>query len=146
MGDFDLAVTSRLTIPAREIAELASRASGPGGQHVNKSNTRVTLRWNIRHSPVLLSEQRARLLHRLGPVLTRDGELVVHADGERSRARNLAAARRRLAERVAQALWVERPRRATRPSLASKERHLDRKRRQSKLKRGRGRVREHDDR
>jgi len=146
MGDFDLAVTSRLAIPAREIVQLASRASGPGGQHVNKSNTRVTLRWNIRRSAVLREDERARLLHRLGPVLTRDGELVVHADGERSRARNLASARRRLAERVAQALRVERVRRATRPSLASKQRHHDRKRRRSGLKRARGPVRDDDGR
>ena len=101
MSELDLAVTRRLVIPAREIAESASRSSGPGGQHVNKSNTRVTLRWNIRQSSVLGEAERARLLHRLGPALTREGELVVHADGERSRARNLAAARRRLAERVA---------------------------------------------
>ena len=120
-----------LAIPEDELVELASRSSGPGGQHVNKSSTRVTLRWSVIRSRALDREQRERLLVRLGSRLTRAGELVVHADRARSRARNREAARRRLAELVTAALRVERSRRATAPTRTSRERRLESKRRQS---------------
>jgi ribosome-associated protein len=75
----DLRIRRGLVIPAGELRAAASRSSGPGGQHVNKSNTRVTLRWNIETSEVLTDRQRALLRSRLDQQLTRGGELVLHA-------------------------------------------------------------------
>ncbi|MGH0038357.1 MAG: alternative ribosome rescue aminoacyl-tRNA hydrolase ArfB [Myxococcota bacterium] len=141
----DVVVRRGLVIPASELVETASRAGGPGGQHVNKANTRVSLRWNARGSSVLGPVQRQRLLDRLGARLTASGELVVHASRHRSRERNREAARERLAELVRGALVVERARVATRPTRASRERKLAEKRRRSGVKRTRGRVRRDDD-
>jgi ribosome-associated protein len=126
-------------IPGGEIEELASRSSGPGGQHVNTSSTRVTLRWNLSESSGLRPEARERLLARLGSRLTTRGVLVVHADRHRSRARNREMARERLLELVENALHQEPPRRPTRPTKASKDRRLDTKRRRSDEKRQRAR-------
>lgn len=140
----DLGVGFGVVIPASELAERVSRAGGPGGQHVNKVATRVTLVWNVTESVALDGEQRARLLHRLGPRLTGRGELVVHASSERAQRRNRVEARRRLAALVHAALVPERARRATRPGRAAVQRRLEAKRRRSESKRGRRPVR-HDD-
>lgn len=113
------------------LAELTwrfSRSGGPGGQHANKADTRVELRFDIAGSPSLGPRQKARLLERLGPEV----RLVV-AD-ERSQARNRDIALRRLAERLASGLRVEAPRRATRPTKSSVARRLDAKRRQAERK------------
>ena len=134
----DLPIRRGLAIPGGELVEQASRAGGPGGQHVNKANTRVTLRWSVAASAALSEPQRARLLARLAGRLTRSGELVVHASDARSRARNRDGARDRLAALVRAGLAVPRPRRATRPTLGSRERRLDAKRHRSARKRERG--------
>ena len=97
MSERDLPVRRGLAIPAGELRESASRAGGPGGQHVNKVSTRVTLRWNALESAVLTPAQLGRLRRRLRTRLTRNGELVVHARRHRSRARNRELARERLA-------------------------------------------------
>jgi ribosome-associated protein len=133
----DLTLPGGNRIPAREIEELASRSSGPGGQHVNTSSTRVTLRWSVRDASGLRAETRARLLARLGSRLTRDGLLIVHADRHRSRARNRDAARARLVEIVTEALHEEPPRRPTKPTRGARARRLESKRRRSDLKRSR---------
>jgi ribosome-associated protein len=104
---------------------------------VNKVSTRVTLRWSVAASAALTEPQRARLLERLAGRLTREGELVLHAGAERSRARNRALARERLAEIVRAALRVPRPRRATAPTAGSRERRLAAKRRRAARKRER---------
>jgi ribosome-associated protein len=136
----DLPVSRGLVIPAAEIRELASRSGGPGGQHVNKTSTRVTLRWDLARSRVLGDRQRARLLDRLASRLTREGVLVVHAARSRSRARNRELARERIAELVGVALRRARPRRPTRPTGASRERRLEGKKHRSRIKAGRGSV------
>jgi len=141
----DLEVRRELVIPAAELVESASRAAGPGGQHVNKANTRVTLRWSVVESAALTEFQRSRLLERLASRLTRRGELVVHADRSRSRGRNLQSARERMAEMVREALVVEQPRVATRPSRASRERAREASRRRSLIKKTRVRVDPEDD-
>jgi ribosome-associated protein len=141
----DLAVDHGLVIPGTELVVTASRSSGPGGQHVNKSNTRVTLRWNVVTSAALDDPVRARLLHRLATRLTRTGDLVVHAEASRSRERNLDSARRRMAELVADGLHQRASRRSTRPTRSSRERRLREKSRQSDTKRGRRPVRPGDD-
>jgi ribosome-associated protein len=136
----DLPVRGRLVIPAAELRESASRSSGPGGQHVNKTSTKVTLRWSPAGSAALGPLQRERLLERLAERLTRSGDLVVHAQRFRSRSRNRALARERLAGLVREALAERRPRQATRPGRAAREERLSAKRRRSEAKRRRRRT------
>jgi ribosome-associated protein len=137
----DLEIRPGLRIPGSELTETASRASGPGGQHINKTNTRVTLRWSVAESEALSAQQRRRLLRRLAQRLTRRQQLVVHASRFRSRARNRQLARERLAELVRDALRTRRARVPTSPSRAARERTRADKRRRSAVKRTRGRVR-----
>ena len=131
-GDLSLGGSNR--IPASELVELASRSGGPGGQHVNTSSTRVTLRWNLRDTRGLRPEAKARALARLANRLTREGEIVLHASRHRSRHRNRQDARERLQRLVVAALVVETPRRPTKPTRAAKNRRLDSKRRQGASK------------
>jgi ribosome-associated protein len=140
----DLRIHSGLVIPADELVETASRSGGPGGQHVNKTSTRVTLRWNAGASPVLSETQRRRLLTQLGPRITRAGDLVVHCGATRSRSKNRETARDRLAALVHEGLRRQRHRVATRPGKGARERRLTDKKRRSDTKRGRGRLRGDD--
>jgi ribosome-associated protein len=126
-----LRVTRSLTIPVAELTWRFSASGGPGGQHANTANTRVEVLFDIAGSPSLGPRQRARLLARFGPVLR------VVAKGERSQARNRAAALDRLATRLAAGLRVDAPRQATAPTAGSKERRLEAKRRRSLTKRRR---------
>ncbi len=145
MTDDDLLVQDGIVIPAAELRESASRASGPGGQHVNKSNTRVTVRWSLGDSVAFSAAQKQRLETRLGARLTKAGEIVVHAAAHRSRARNRALAWERLAELIREALRARRPRVRTRASARVRARGVEAKRRRSATKRARGRVQpEHD--
>lgn len=137
----DLLVRPGLVILGAELRETASRAGGPGGQHVNKASTRVTLRWCAARSGVLSEAQRARLCRRLAARLTRQGDLVVHAQATRSRARNRELARARLAALVREGLALRRARRPTQPGAGSRERRLEGKRRRALRKRARGPVR-----
>ena len=121
-------------IPLSELVELASRASGPGGQHVNTSSTRVSLRWNLRETRGLREEARERILARLKPRLSREGVLIVHSDRHRSRQRNREAALDRLQEIVEDALYEAPPRRPTGPSRSARNRRMDSKRIRGKLK------------
>ena len=133
----NLAVRPGLSIPADELREVASRSRGPGGQHVNKTSTRVTIRWNVDASNVLNAAQRRRLHARLGNRIARTGVLAVHCDRTRSRARNRQLALARLADMVSGALATQKPRRATRPSKASLTRRVDAKTRRGEIKRSR---------
>ena len=134
----DLPVGRGVVIPGHELTVRTSRASGPGGQSVNTTDSRVELRWDVAGSTALDDAQRARLRERLGPRLTADGVLVLHAEEHRSQHRNRDAARARLRELVADALVPPRPRRPTRRTRASVERRLDAKRRRGDRKRERG--------
>lgn len=115
-------------IPLAELAWRFSRSGGPGGQHANTSDTRVEVRFDVAGSPSLGPRQRARLLDRLGP------EVRVVVSDERSQLRNRELALQRLAERLAGALRVTAPRRATRPTRGGIERRLEGKRRQADRK------------
>jgi ribosome-associated protein len=123
-----LRVSPTLVIPMAELSWRFSRSGGPGGQHANTADTRAEVRFDVAGSPSLGPRQRARLLERLGD------EVRVVADDERSQARNRELALRRLADRLAGALRVERPRRPTRPTAAGVQRRLDDKRRRSRRK------------
>src|SRR5579863_10116537 len=100
----DVIITSTITIPEHEIEITASRAGGPGGQHVNKSSTRITVRWNVRNTQVLNDEQKARVLHKLQSRLTLEGDLIIHNSESRSQQHNKKLALAQLAFEVRKAL------------------------------------------
>lgn len=129
----DLPVRPGLTLPAREIDERFSASGGPGGQHANKTATRVELRFDIAGSPTLTDYQRQRLADRFGP------ELRIVVDEERSQLRNRSIARDRLAARLSNALTPVRHRRATRPTKGSQTRRLQAKRQRGETKQARRR-------
>lgn len=126
-----LRVTRSCAIPLSELEWRYSAAGGPGGQHANRANTRVEVRFDVASSPSLGPRQQARLVERLGPTIR-----VVAAE-QRSQAQNRSVALDRLRDRLALGLHVERPRRPTAPTRGSKERRLTAKRRQSERKRDR---------
>jgi len=141
MASEDIELGPRRVIPGKELVEQVSTSGGPGGQHANKTSTRVSLRWNIRDSATLTEATRARLLAKLASRLTKGGELIVHVDSHRSQHMNRAAARTRMGELVAEALTVAKRRKKTKPTRASQRRRVDGKTRRGELKRGRGKVR-----
>lgn len=132
-----LKVTSRISIPDEELQERFVRASGPGGQNVNKVSTAVELRFDVRGSPSLKEDVRKRLEGLAGRRMTDEGVLVIRAERFRTQERNREDARQRLAELIAQAAVPPKPRIKTRPTLASKKRRLDDKARRGEVKRGR---------
>ena len=135
-GD-DLFVQDGLTIPAVELTVTVSRSSGPGGQHVNTTDSRVQLRWNVLESGVIDEAQKERLARKLASRLSSEGALTVACETHRSQHRNREEARERLVDLVRRALHQPRPRRRTRVPRAAKEKRLEQKRRQAQIKRGR---------
>jgi ribosome-associated protein len=129
---------------ADEIEERFVRASGPGGQKVQKVSTAVELRFDAARSPSLPDAVRARLLRLAGRRATREGVIVIDAQRFRTQERNRADALERLVALVRQATVVPKPRRATKPTRAARERRLEGKRRRADTKRLRGRVRHPD--
>ncbi|HET7024149.1 MAG TPA: alternative ribosome rescue aminoacyl-tRNA hydrolase ArfB [Gemmatimonadales bacterium] len=121
-------VTARVRVPRSELEFRATHAGGPGGQHVNTSSSRVELRWDVPASQALTIEERERLLRKLGRRVDSSGTLRIVSDSRRSQLQNREAAVSRFQEIVAAALAVPKPRRATRPTKASKERRLVAKR------------------
>ena len=128
-----LRVNRTVVIPADELDVRFAASGGPGGQHANRSNTRVDLRFDVGASSALSRRQKERVVERLGPVIR------VVVDAERSQSRNRAIASERLASKLAGALRVPTARVATKPSRAAKARRLDAKRIRSDVKRQRGR-------
>lgn len=124
-------------IPLWAIQVEVSRNSGPGGQNVNKVNSRVTLRLNLRTAPGLSNFARARLLSKLGPKLTTAGELLVHGAEHRDQSQNKSAAFERLRDLLEQALIPEKRRVATKPTRGSIERKIKARKLRSGIKRER---------
>jgi ribosome-associated protein len=132
-----LNVTPSLSIPRAELQYRATRAGGPGGQHVNTSSTRIELLWDLSGSRAVTDEERERLRTKLAPRLDSEGMVRVVASDHRSQAQNREAADARLAALVRHALHVPKKRRATKPTRAAKEKRLSEKKRQSDKKRNR---------
>jgi ribosome-associated protein len=127
-------VTAHIDIDEREIDEQFVRASGPGGQNVNKLSTAVQLRFDVRHSPSLSSDVRARLERLAGSRLTRDGVLVIIAQRHRTQGRNRQDALDRLLDFIRRAAVAPIKRRPTKPTRASRERRIEGKKRRAGIK------------
>jgi ribosome-associated protein len=133
-----ITITDRLAIDDDEIEIRHARASGPGGQHVNKTSTAIELRFDVRGSPSLPEDVRLRLEGLAGSRLTLDGVLVLFAQGSRSQEMNRQEAVERLVELIRQAAHRPKPRKKTKPTYASKLRRLEGKATRSGVKARRG--------
>lgn len=140
----DVPIKNGIVIPGHEIEITASRAGGPGGQHVNKASTRITVRWNVKNTRALNNEQKERVLQKLQTRLTIDGDLIIHSSSSRSQQQNKEMALSRLAQEIRKALHVPKKRMATGISAAAKEARLYKKRQHSEIKKMRSKKFEED--
>ena len=136
-GPEELAVTDKVRIPFSEFIFTASRSSGPGGQNVNKVNSRIQLRWNPTTSPSIEPDVAERFVKLAGKRMTKDGEILITGQEHRDAPKNKADTLDRLAELLRAALVKPRIRKATKPSRGSKERRLKAKKQRSETKQGR---------
>ena len=132
--EMSIRITDEIFIDESEIAESFVRSSGPGGQNVNKLSTAVQLRFDVRRSPSLPNDVAVRLMRIAGKRLTKEGVLVIVAQNHRTQERNRAEALERLVGLIQQAAVRPIPRRATKPSKASREKRLEGKKRRSNIK------------
>jgi ribosome-associated protein len=129
-----LPIKDGIILPGHELWFVASRSGGPGGQHVNKTSSRVSLHWNLAASTVLDQAQKARVAQRLKNRISADGVLQIHESGHRSQHRNREEARKRLAELLIMALVIARKRWPTRAGKGAHLRRMESKRRRSLIK------------
>ena len=135
-------VTRSINIDSDEISESFTRSTGPGGQHVNTTDSAVILRFDVVGSPNLPEMVKQRLIAIAGSRMTRDGVLVIRSEGARSQLLNRQEVRERLLAMIRDATIVPKKRRPTKPTRASKVRRVDAKVRRSAVKAGRGKVRD----
>lgn len=136
----EIRITNNIAIDEREVQETFQRAAGPGGQNVNKVETAVQIRFDVRNSPSLPEPVRERLIALAGSRMTLDGVLVITAQRFRTQDRNREDARERLVELIRRATERPKPRRPTRPTKGSKERRLESKGQRSRIKSMRGKI------
>jgi len=134
-----LRISDRVALDEAELIEQFVRAPGPGGQNVNKLSSAVQLRFDVIGSPSLPDDVRARLKRLAGRRLTTEGVLIIDAHRHRTQARNREDARERLFELIREASVAPKPRRATKPTLASRRRRVEEKRKRGEVKRARRR-------
>ena len=127
-------ITDSISIDESELHESFVRSSGPGGQNVNKLSTAVQLRFDVRQSPSLPNDVAVRLMRLAGKRMTKDGVLVLIAQNHRTQERNRAEAQERLIDLIRQAAVRPVPRRATKPTKASKQRRIENKKRRANVK------------
>ncbi len=127
-------ITDQISIDESELEESFIRASGPGGQHVNKTETAVQLRFNVRRSPSLPNDVAVRLIKLAGSRATQDGVIVITAQNERSQKRNREEALARLVDLIRKAAVRPVKRRPTKPTKASREKRLQKKKQRSAIK------------
>jgi ribosome-associated protein len=135
-------VTRHLSIDSEELSETFTRAGGPGGQHVNTTDSAVLLRFDVAASPSLPEVVKHRLAALAGSRMTRDGVLVLRSEGARSQELNRREVRERLLALIAEATIVPKKRRPTKPTRASQVRRVDAKKGRSAVKAGRGPVKD----
>lgn len=141
MDESTISIRDELFIPKSELTFRASRAGGPGGQHVNTSSTRVELVWDVAGSPSVTETQRRRIRSKLANRVSQEGLLQLADASTRSQHRNREAVTERFRELLEEALTVAKPRKKTKPTRASRERRLQAKKQRSEVKRMRKPVR-----
>ena len=132
-----LVINDKVQVPLSELVYTASRSSGPGGQHVNTTDSRIQVRWNVLETAPLTETERARVRNKLASRLTESGDLILASDAHRSQHRNREEVTERLAAMLREALIPPKPRKKTKPTRASRERRLDEKRKKSRTKKDR---------
>ncbi len=133
-----LVINDKVQVPLSELVFTASRASGPGGQHVNTTDSRIQVRWNVLESDALTEAERTLIRKNLASRLTESGDLILASDTHRSQRRNREDVTQRLAALLREALIPPKPRKKTKPTRASREKRLDEKRKKSRTKENRG--------
>ena len=135
-----LSITPRLRIPVREFAWSVARSSGPGGQNVNKVNSKVILRWRPQESTGMPADVLSRFLSRYGSKLTDEGDLIVSSERSRDQPKNRADCLEKLAAMLSTIAVAPKKRRPTKPSLGSQRRRLSEKKERSQTKQSRRRM------
>jgi len=130
----NIRIQNGVSIPAHEITFTASRAGGPGGQHVNKTSTKITLRWNITTSQAFSEEQKSLIVRALASEITQEGDIIIHSSASRSQEQNKKSAVNTLIKKIRKALYIPKKRIKTKIPKQAQEKRLIQKKRHSLIK------------